>query len=342
VRGASEPRRVGSEVSKKEEIVVLNEEGTDPACGKKPEERSVEELLELGLVVLDKPVGPSSHEVSAWAGRICGAQKAGHSGTLDPNVSGVLAVGLNDATKAMGFLLKSKKEYVGIIRFHRVIDENDVKRAFRAFTGEITQLPPVRSAVRRRERKRKVYYLDVLEYNGPEVLFLVGCEAGTYIRKLCFDMGRYLGSGANMLELRRTKAGVLSERESVTLQDLSDAFWLWRERGEEKEMRRCVRPVEDAVDMRRIWLRDTAVEAVCSGAQLAVPGIAKFERGASKGEAVALMTLKGELAAIADMQMAGAELEKSKEGIAAATRRVVMRKGTYPKMWKTHGRNASG
>ncbi len=326
----------------KEEVAVLIEEETDPAHGKAPEERSAEEILGLGLVVVDKPIGPSSHEVSAWAARIVGAPKAGHSGTLDPNVSGVLPVGLNDATKMMGFLLKSRKEYVGVIRFHRSVKEGDVKKAFRTFTGEITQLPPVRSAVRRRERKRKVYYLDALEYNGPEVLFLVGCEAGTYIRKLCFDIGRYLGCGANMLELRRTRAGSFGEDAVVTLQDLSDAIWLWKGKDDEKELRRCVRPVEDAVDLRRVWIRDSAVEAVCSGAQLAVPGIAKFERRVSKGEAVALMTLKGELAAIADMQMAGAELEKSKEGIAAATRRVVMKKGTYPKMWKTHGRNASG
>ena len=323
-------------------MVTLNEEATDPAHGKPPAERSAEEHLNLGIIVVDKQVGPSSHEVSAWAGRICGAHKAGHSGTLDPNVSGVLPVGLDDATRIMGFLLKSRKEYVGVVRFHRVVDEGEVKRAFGAFTGEITQLPPVRSAVRRRERKRKVYYLEPLEYNGPEVLFLVGCEAGTYIRKLCFDMGRYLGCGANMLELRRTKAGSLSEKEAVTLQDLSDAMWLWKEKGDEKELRRCVRPVEEAVDLRRIWMRDSAVEAVCSGAPLAVPGIARFECGVSKGETVALMTLKGELAAIADMSVGGDALEKMKEGITAESRRVIMKKGTYPKMWKTHGRTASG
>ena len=327
---------------KNDETIVLVEEETDPAHGKEPGKRSVEELFELGLVVLDKQVGPSSHEVTAWAARICGSRRAGHAGTLDPNVSGVLPVGLNDATKAMGFLLKSKKEYVGIIRFHKVIDEKNVKRAFRAFTGEISQLPPVRSAVRRRERKRKVYYLEALEYNGPEVLFLVGCEAGTYIRKLCFDIGKFTGTGANMLELRRTKSGALAEKEAVTLQDLSDAFWLWKESGAEGELRRCVRPIEDAVDIRRVWLRDAAVEAVCSGAQLAVPGIARIEGGASKGETVALMTLKGELVAIAEMAVAGEALRKMKEGIAVKTRRVIMKKGTYPKMWKTHGRNASG
>lgn len=326
----------------KKEVAVLIDEETDPAHGKAPGERSAEELLGLGLAVVDKPIGPSSHEVTAWAARIFGAQKAGHSGTLDPNVSGVLPVGLNDATRVMGFLLKSKKEYVGVIRFHRKVKDGDVKKAFKAFTGEITQLPPVRSAVRRRERKRKVYYLDALEYNGPEVLFLVGCEAGTYVRKLCFDIGRYLGCGANMLELRRTRAGILGEDAAVTLQDLSDAVWLWKGKSDEGELRRCVRPVEDAVDLKRVWIRDSAVEAVCSGAQLAVPGIARFERGVSSGEPVALMTLKGELAAIAEMRMAGGELEKSKDGIAAATRRVVMRKGMYPKMWKTHGRNASG
>jgi len=316
-------------------VIVKQEDETDPKFGKKPEERSIEELLGLGIVVADKPCGPSSHEVTAWVRKIVGAEKAGHSGTLDPNVSGVLPVGLNSATKAMGFLLKSRKEYIGIMQLHREIRESDLREALEAFTGEITQLPPVRSAVRRRERKRKVYYLKLLEYKGREALFLVGCEAGTYIRKLCFDVGRYLGCGANMLELRRTKAGVLNEGMAVTLHELADAVWLRKERGDEKALRRCVMPLENAIDLKRIWVRDSSVESLCYGAALAIPGIAKLDAGISAGENVALMSLKGELVCIANAEMDSLKMAAERKGIAARTARVIMEKGTYPKMWKT-------
>jgi len=312
------------------------EEETDPACGKPPKERTVEELVELGFAVMDKPAGPSSHEVDAFARKILCARKSGHAGTLDPNVTGVLPVAFNSATKALGFLLaRSQKEYVGIIQFHREVAGEDVRKAFKCFTGDITQLPPLRSAVRRRERKRKVYYLEPLEYLGSEVLFLVGCEAGTYVRKLCFDMGRFLGCGANMLELRRTRVGPITEQSAVTLQDLADAVWLWKERGDEREMRRCLHPIEDAVALKRIALRDSAVDAVCMGAQLRMPGIARLDEGISAGETVALMTLKGELVAVAEAAAGSGALLREGKGEAAKTLRVIMKAGTYPRMWKT-------
>lgn len=295
----------------------------------------MDELLRFGVVVLDKPCGPSSHEVSAWVRKMLGLKKAGHSGTLDPNVSGVLVVGLEDATKAMGFLLRSTKEYVGIIRFHRDISERDAKKTFKKFTGEISQRPPVKSAVRRVVRKRKVYYLDAIETNGRDVLFAVGCDAGTYIRKLCSDIGEELGSGANMLELRRTKVGALSEGKAVTLQRLSDAYWLWKEKNDDSLLRKIVLPLEDVVDLKRIWLRDSAIESVCSGAQLAAPGVARLCADIKKGEGVVLLSLKGELVAIARAEMDSQEILTSAHGIVANTMRVLMRKGTYPKSWNT-------
>ena len=316
-------------------LAVKNDEPTSPEYGKAPEERSIEELFFTGVAPIDKPCGPSSHEVPSWVKKILQVKKSGHSGTLDPNVSGVLPVGINSATKAMGYLLRSKKEYVGIMQLHRDIARSDIESAFRAFTGEIKQLPPLRSAVRRRERKRKVYYLDALEYKGREVLFVVGCEAGTYIRKLCFDIGRYLGVGANMLELRRTKAGVLTEDDTVSLLDLTDAMWLWKEKGEEGALRKCVIPLEMAVDLPRVVVRDSAVDAICHGASLASPGIAKIEPGIEEGDEVALMSQKGELVSIGRANMAFMEMLESEKGIAAGIVRVIMEKGTYPKMWKT-------
>jgi len=314
-------------------VLVKFEEGTDESFGKHPEERSVEELLETGVVLVDKPQGPSSHEVTSWVKKMLNASKAGHSGTLDPNVSGVLPVGLNRATRVMGLMLKGSKEYVGIIKFHKEVGEEEVVNMFQKFTGEVEQIPPVKSAVRRVLRKRKVYYLEALEFNGREVLFRVGCEAGTYIRKLCFDIGKELGCGANMLELRRTKVGRIEENQLSTLQEVKDAFWLWEERGEEREMRRVVHPVEKVVDLKRVWLRDSAVESICSGAALAAPGVAKVEEGINIGDTVALMSLKDELVAIGVAEASSQQMYEMEKGVVAKTKRVMMKKGTYPKCW---------
>ncbi|NYZ79565.1 RNA-guided pseudouridylation complex pseudouridine synthase subunit Cbf5 [Candidatus Micrarchaeota archaeon] len=313
-------------------LVRIDEE-TDVQYGKRPERRSVEELMEYGIAPVDKPQGPSSHEVTSWVRKMLGASKAGHSGTLDPNVSGVLPVGLNRATRAMGLMLKSSKEYVGIIKFHCDVSEDKVKTIFKKFSGEVEQMPPVKSAVKRVLRKRKVYYLEPLEFNGREVLFRVGCEAGTYIRKLCFDMGEELGCGANMLELRRTKAAGLEESRISRLQDVKDAYWLWKEKGDEREMRKVILPIEDVLNLRRIWLRDSAVEAVCSGAVLAAPGVAKLDEGIATGDNVALMSLKDELVAFSVAEAGSDEILAMKNGIAARTIRVMMKKGTYPKCW---------
>jgi H/ACA ribonucleoprotein complex subunit 4 len=316
-----------------QEILVKTDEKTDDRYGKRPEERSVEELIEYGIVLVDKPQGPSSHEVTSWVRKMLNASKAGHSGTLDPNVSGMLPVGLNRATRAMGLMLKSSKEYVGIIKFHCDVSEDKVKTIFNKFSGEVEQIPPVKSAVKRVRRKRKIYYLEPIEFNGREVLFRVGCEAGTYIRKLCFDMGEGIGCGANMLELRRTKVGGLEESRTSTLQNVKDAYWLWREKGDEKEMRKVILPIEDGLDLRRIWLRDSAVEAVCSGAILAAPGIARLDDDISARDNVALMSLKGELVAFSVAEASSREMLEMRNGIAAKTIRVMMKKGTYPKCW---------
>jgi H/ACA ribonucleoprotein complex subunit 4 len=316
-----------------EGVIVKFDEVSDEKFGKRPEKRDINELLQLGVVIIDKPQGPSSHEVSSWARKILGAKKAGHSGTLDPNVSGVLVVGLNDATKAMGLMLKSSKEYVGIIQFHDKVERKDVEKIFDEFTGDIKQLPPLKSAVKRVVRKRKIYYLAPLEFNGKEVLFKVGCEAGTYIRKLCFDIGKKMRCGANMLELRRTKVGNISEGEAVTLQQISDANWLWKEKGDEKEIMKIISPLEEILDLRKIWLRDSAVESICSGAMLAVPGIAKLEKDIKIGEQIALMTLKDEIVSIGQAKMSSSEIAEKYGDIAANTIRVIMKKGTYPRCW---------
>jgi len=307
---------------------------TDPRYGATPERRSVAQHLSFGVIPLDKPCGPSSHEVSSWARKIVGASKAGHSGTLDPQVSGVLPVALDNATKALTFMLRSDKEYVGLMRFHKELDAGRVRKLFSEWVGRIRQKPPVRSAVRRVERERTIHRLELIELEGRDALFRVSCEAGTYVRKLCHDIGRRANVGANMLELRRTRAAGFTEEQCCTLQGLSDAMWLWKEKGDEREIRKLVVPVERALNFKQMVLVDGAVEAVCAGAQLALPGIARFEEGIEKGESVMLMTLKGELVAVGTALMESKEMKEQQKGFAAKTLRVVMRPGTYPRAWR--------
>ncbi|MEM3399690.1 MAG: RNA-guided pseudouridylation complex pseudouridine synthase subunit Cbf5 [Candidatus Micrarchaeia archaeon] len=310
---------------------LIRDAKTDYSYGKPPSERTIDELLDSSVVVVDKPCGPSSHEVTKWVGKILGVKKTGHGGTLDPNVSGVLVVGLNRATKAMVFFSKSEKEYVGIMRFHREISEESVRLLFQKFTGEIDQLPPVKSAVKRRVRTRKINALELVEMHGRDVLFRVECEAGTYIRKLCHDIGKEVG-GAHMVELRRTRAGSFSEKNCVTLHTLSDAYWLWKEKGDEKMLRKFLIPLESALNLPKLYINDGAVDAICSGAQLAAPGVVGGDRF-KKNSIIAITTLKGELVAVALALEDIETIAKMEKGYVAKTLRVFMKEGTYLRVW---------
>lgn len=309
---------------------------TDPKYGKKPEDRTVPELLAAGVVPLDKPAGPTSHQVAAWLRNALGVEEVGHGGTLDPKVTGALPVTINGAVKSVAALLTAGKEYVAVLRLHEDRDEGAVKAAAAGFVGKISQTPPVRSAVARRPRIRRVYYLDVLEVSGRDVLFRVGCQAGTYVRNLCVDLAKALGTKGHMQELRRTRTGLFTEEDLVTLHDCVDARAFWEADKDEAGIRRVVRPVEAVTaHLNAIVLRDSAVDAVCHGAPLACIGVAQLDAGIEAGEQVALYTLKGELVALAEAKMTSHQVMEADKGIAATPSRVVLRKGTYPKTWKS-------
>jgi H/ACA ribonucleoprotein complex subunit 4 len=292
--------------------------------------------LEFGIINLDKPPGPTSHELVAWVKRVLGIRKAGHGGTLDPKVSGILPVTLQSSTKAVQTLLPAGKEYVCLMHLHGDVPEHRLGQVLEEFEGEIYQKPPLRAAVKRLLRRRRIYYLELLEREGKDVLLRVGCQAGTYIRKLTFDIGRALGCGAHMAELRRTRIGPFREDETlVRLHDLADAYAFWREEGTEEYLRAAVLPVEVTVEhLPKLVVRDGAVDAVCHGASLAAPGVLTVETGISRGGLVALMTLKGELIALARATMTSRETFEAEHGIVAKPDRVVMESGTYPRKWK--------
>jgi len=315
---------------------------TNSDFGMPPEKRSLERHMNLGAINLDKTSGPTSHEVAAWVKRIIEVEKAGHSGTLDPKVSGILPVLIGDATRIMDVLLLAGKEYICLMHVHKPVPKKRILEVCREFMGPILQKPPLKSSVVKELRTRTIYYIDVLEVEEQHVLMRVGCEAGTYIRKLCFDIGLALGTGANMEELRRTRAGPFRENTTlVTLHELADSVALFKETGDESRLRRCIQPVEMALShLPKLVIADNAVDAICHGAPLAAPGLVSLETDINKGDAVAFFTLKGEAVAVGLADMDSNGMLASKSGIVARTERVIMEPGTYPKAWKLAERDA--
>ena len=179
--------------------------------GKRPSDRTIGELLQGGVIILDKPSGPTSHQATAWVRDALKCEKVGHGGTLDPYVSGVLPITLGKAVRLTDVVLSSDKEYVCLMRLHADRPEKRVREVISRFVGKIYQLPPVRSAVKRQVRIRTIHEIEVLDIRGRDVLFRVRCDAGTYVRTLCVDIGDLLGCGANMVELRRTRSGKMTE-----------------------------------------------------------------------------------------------------------------------------------
>ena len=285
--------------------------------GKRPGERTLEEKIRKGIFILDKPCGPTSHEAAAFVKKILGLKKAGHSGTLDYNVSGVLPVMLGEATKVATFLLGSRKKYVCIMRMGEKRSAAQVEGAFAHFRGKIFQKPPLESAVVKKLRVREVFSLKLLEMDCKDALFECEVEGGFYVRKLCTDVGEVLGCGAQMFELRRTIAAGFGENQSHTLQDLSDAYWLWKEKGEGKELDGMVLTPEKALEkkMKKVVVDDGAIKPITTGANLAIPGIVALDEGIEKKEIVQVLSGKGEIVCFARALLSSKEIvRREKDG----------------------------
>jgi H/ACA ribonucleoprotein complex subunit 4 len=282
----------------------------------------IKDLLEQSVVVIDKPAGPTSHQVSDQVKKILNLKKAGHSGTLDPNVTGVLPIAFNRGTKVIQALLNAGKEYVCVIHVHGDIPEEKLRSVMSSFIGTIKQLPPVKSAVKRAERFRKIYYLDVLEIIERDVLFKVGCEAGTYIRKLCFDIGEKLGCGAHMAELRRTKAGPFNESHLIKLHDLADAFFNYNNNKKNK-LKDFLLPIESAIEhLPKIWVKEDFVNRICHGQNLRMNQISQLETPIKKNEMIAVLDKNSKLVLLGESLFDHNEFNASKKEYAVKTLRV--------------------
>lgn len=326
-----------------ENTVNMDDDVTNDKYGHYPDRRPIADLLQYGLVLVDKPAGPTSHEVVAWVKRILGIEKAGHSGTLDPGATGLLPLGLGEGTKALGVLLLGPKEYYALARLHTHVSAERVRKVMSEFTGEIYQRPPQRSSVKRVTRVRTVYEFDYLEDYDRLVLMCILCQAGTYIRKIIYDMGEILSPGATMVELRRTRVSNLRESDGlVRLHDLADAYQRFKESGDEDKLRRLVIPIERCLEgIRGVTVRDTAVDALCHGAPLAVPGVTAVPADLRIGELVGVYSLKGEIIGLAEAVMTRDQIEESVKGVAFVMKRLIMKPDTYPKAWRSRGEQAA-
>ncbi|MHA1377758.1 MAG: RNA-guided pseudouridylation complex pseudouridine synthase subunit Cbf5 [Candidatus Helarchaeota archaeon] len=314
-------------------LLKTKELATNPEYGSIPEKREIADYIRKGFLILDKPSGPTSHEVASWVKKILNLKKTGHSGTLDPKVTGILPMALEDSTKILQVFLKSPKEYVCIMKIHKLIDPQRIRQVCKEFIGPIYQRPPLRSSVKRNLRIRRIYYFNILEINeDSKVLFQIGCEAGTYIRKICYDIGEILGVGAHMQELRRTRHGPFKEDENLTtLHEIMDAYHFWKDENDESYLRKIIMPLEKAIDfIPKIIVRDSAIDAICHGADLAAPGIVKVSPKIRPNSLVGIFSLKNELICLGNSLKTSKQIIETDHGIVCKTERVIMKPGTYP------------
>ncbi|KAK4211664.1 putative centromere microtubule-binding protein cbf5 protein [Rhypophila decipiens] len=308
--------------------------------GSTPLSRDIKSYVSSGVINLDKPSNPSSHEVVAWLKRMLRVEKTGHSGTLDPKVTGCLIVCIDRATRLVKAQQGAGKEYVCVIRLHDKIEggEGAFAKALETLTGALFQRPPLISAVKRQLRIRSIYKSKLIQFDNDRHLgvFWVSCEAGTYIRTLCVHLGLLLGVGAHMQELRRVRSGVMSETDGkmVTLHDVLDAQWQYDNHGDESALRRVIQPLESLLcTYKRVVVKDSCVNAICYGAKLMLPGMLRFESGIEAYDEVVLMTTKGEAIAIGIAMMGTVEMSTCDHGVVAKVKRCIMERDLYPRRW---------
>ncbi|KAF8323283.1 putative rRNA pseudouridine synthase [Clavulina sp. PMI_390] len=320
------------------DLLIRSSHFTPIPQGCSPLKRDLQSYIKSGVINLDKPSNPSSHEVVAWLRRILRCEKTGHSGTLDPKVTGCLIVCIDRATRLVKSQQGAGKEYVCVIRLHSALDsEKALPRALETLTGALFQRPPLISAVKRQLRVRTIHESKLLEFDNKRGLgvFWVSCEAGTYIRTLCVHLGLLLGVGAHMQELRRVRSGAMGENDDVvTMHDVLDAQWLYDNTRDESYLRRVIRPLECLlVGYKRIVVKDSAVNAVCYGAKLMIPGLLRYAADIEVHDEVVLMTTKGEAIALAIAQMSTVDLTTCDHGVVAKVKRCIMERDTYPRRW---------
>ncbi|AFH42481.1 MULTISPECIES: RNA-guided pseudouridylation complex pseudouridine synthase subunit Cbf5 [Fervidicoccus] len=232
----------------------------------------------------------------------------------------------------MPYVVHSVKEYVCVMELHDEVNNEELKRVIEMFKGRIYQRPPVRSNVKRRIRIRKIHDIELLERKGNHVLMRIKCDAGTYMRKLCHDIGLLLGVGAHMRELRRTVSGPFTEDHAVRMQELSEAIYLWKNYGNDSALRKMILPVElSTCILPKILVKDSAISSLLYGAPLAKGGVAAYSEDLQTNKIAAVFTSKIELIGIYEILN---NPKKNKNGkVVGRPLAVIMERNSYPKNW---------
>ena len=317
-------------------MIILDDAAeTSPSHGCKPEDRSIDQLLESGFILLDKAPGPSSHQVSAWARDMMGLEKLGHGGTLDPFATGVLPLLAGKAMRLTGRILTHDKSYLAVLKLGKDVELSDLEEKMSLLTGKVYNVPPEISAVKVQVRTRRISRFEILDVEETSVLTHIECEAGTYVRTMARDLGLLLDTPVELKELRRPSSGEFSLSNAVTMQQLADAYWLWKEKGESEAINRILHPLEDMLsEVPQIVIKDGAAAALSHGAPLLRPGVVSIPEDLGVGSEVLLVTIKGEAVALANLVQPSKVIPEMTQGEVAKPNCVLMKEDTYPRSWK--------
>ena len=316
-------------------IILDSEAKTDASIGKIPDMRSVEERLNSGFILLDKPAGPSSHQVASWARDMFGLERLGHGGTLDPFATGVLPLMAGKSMKLTKKILTHNKTYICVFRFASEPDAEALNEVIAKMTGRIFNVPPEISAVKIQVRSRRIFKFEQLDIKNSQMVARIECEAGTYIRTMARDMGLLLGMKVELKELRRETSGVFTLDDCVTLQELADAYWLWKECEQPEALLRIIHPVEKLLlDYPSAIVKDSAAAALAHGAPLLRPGIVSIDSNISEGRDIVINTMKGETVGLVKLIVSSDSVKEMESGEIARPSMVLLDQELYPRRWK--------
>ena len=316
-------------------IVIDESPAKTSRHGKIPSERGLQALMEAGVILVDKPPGPSSHQLASWARDILGLKRLGHGGTLDPFATGALTLLLGKATRLTEVVLSGNKTYIAVLKIDSSISSRQVEEVLERFSGEIYNVPPLESAVKIRVRTRTIQEIKLLESDEEDGLHTVSvsCQAGTYIRTLARDIGLMLGTPCVLSELHRHSTGSFEQSSLCTMQQLADAAML-AEEGDEEALCRLIAPVERILgSIPGVWVRDSAIASICHGAPLAVPGVVSLDSAMSAGDKTVIWSAKGEAIAVGEMIVDSSDVPNMTEGELVKPKIVLMDKDEYPGAW---------
>ncbi|MDC0341296.1 RNA-guided pseudouridylation complex pseudouridine synthase subunit Cbf5 [Candidatus Poseidoniaceae archaeon] len=316
-------------------IILDSEAKTDDDIGKIPDMRTVEERLESGFILLDKAAGPSSHQVASWARDMFGLERLGHGGTLDPFATGVLPLMAGKSMKLTKKILTHDKTYICVFRFASEPDSKMLDEVMSNMTGRVFNVPPEISAVKIQVRSRRIFKFEKLDFKNNQMVARVQCEAGTYIRTMARDMGLLLNMKVELKELRRETSGIFTLDDCVTLQQLADAYWLWKELSQPEALLRIIHPIEKLLlDYPSVTVKDSAAAALSHGAPLLRPGIVSIDPSISEGRDIVVNTMKGETVGIVNMSVTSDSVKDMENGEIARPSMVLLEQDLYPRRWK--------